>query len=84
MVTDADSVVLTVPLDESTHGLVDARILAAMKQGALLVNVARGQVVVTDDLVDAVVSGRIRAALDVVDPEPLPSSHPCGPPMAYY
>ena len=49
---------------------------AAMKQGALLVNVARGPVVVTDDLVAALAVGRVRAALDVTDPEPLPAEHP--------
>jgi phosphoglycerate dehydrogenase-like enzyme len=47
-----------------------------MKPGALLVNVARGPVVVTDALVDAVRDGHVRAALDVVDPEPLPPDHP--------
>jgi phosphoglycerate dehydrogenase-like enzyme len=47
-----------------------------MKQGALLVNVARGGVVRTDDLVDAVRRGHVRAALDVTDPEPLPADHP--------
>jgi phosphoglycerate dehydrogenase-like enzyme len=72
----ADVVVLTVPLNEATRGLVDAEFLATMKPGALLVNVARGPVVVTDDLTEAVRSGRVRAALDVTDPEPLPSDHP--------
>ena len=72
----ADVVVLVVPLTEETRGLVDADLLARMKDGALLVNVARGAVVVTDDLVAALRSGRIRAALDVTDPEPLPAGHP--------
>lgn len=72
----ADVVVLGVPLTAATDGLVDAEFLGAMKAGALLVNVARGKVVQTDALVDAVRRGAIRAALDVTDPEPLPSSHP--------
>jgi phosphoglycerate dehydrogenase-like enzyme len=72
----ADIVVLAVPLDDSTRGLVDAAFLDAMKHGALLVNVSRGPVVDTDALVRATASGRIRAALDVTDPEPLPDGHP--------
>jgi phosphoglycerate dehydrogenase-like enzyme len=72
----ADVVVLIVPLDDTTRGLADADFLGRMKQGALLVNVSRGPVVVTDDLVDALRAGRIRAALDVTDPEPLPPEHP--------
>ena len=72
----ADVVILVVPLTDATRGLVDARFLAAMKEGALLVNLARGPVVVTDDLVAALGTGRISAALDVVDPEPLPPDHP--------
>ena len=61
-----------VPLTDETRGLVDAEFLARMKDGALLVNVARGQIVVNADLVAALESGRITAAVDVVDPEPLP------------
>lgn len=72
----ADAVVLLVPLTEQTRGLVDADFLARMPDGAVLVNAARGGVVVTDDLVDALRSGRLRAALDVTDPEPLPAGHP--------
>ena len=72
----ADVVVLIVPLTGETRGLVDAAFLERMRDGALLVNVARGAVVVTDDLVAALESGRIRAALDVTDPEPLPADHP--------
>lgn len=71
----ADIVVLAVPLNEDTAGLVGREFLAAMRPGALLVNVARGRVVVTADLVDAVRAGQVRAALDVVDPEPLPPEH---------
>jgi phosphoglycerate dehydrogenase-like enzyme len=72
----ADVVVLIVPITDETRGMVDARFLRAMKDGALLVNVARGPVVVTDDLLAEVSSGRLRAALDVTDPEPLPADHP--------
>ncbi|MFT4287367.1 2-hydroxyacid dehydrogenase [Nocardioides sp.] len=72
----ADVVILIVPLTEETRGLVDEDFLAAMRQDALLVNVARGPVVVTDDLVAALRAGRIRAALDVTDPEPIPPGHP--------
>jgi phosphoglycerate dehydrogenase-like enzyme len=72
----ADVVILVVPSTAGTRGLVDARFLAAMRDGALLVNVARGSVVVTADLLDALDRGRIRAALDVTDPEPLPEDHP--------
>jgi phosphoglycerate dehydrogenase-like enzyme len=76
LLPDADVVVLTVPMTDQTRGLVDAGFLARMRDGALLVNVARGPVVRTDDLVAEVSSGRLRAALDVTDPEPLPPGHP--------
>ncbi len=72
----ADIVVLAVPLNDTTRGLVDRAFLARMRDGALLVNVARGGVVVTDALVAEVAAGRLRAALDVTDPEPLPADHP--------
>lgn len=72
----ADVVVLVVPLTDQTRGLVDADFLARMRAGALLVNVARGPVVDTDALVAALHAGRIHAALDVVEPEPLPPDHP--------
>ncbi len=72
LLPDADVVVLVVPLTDETRGLVDAGFLAAMKDGALLVNVARGAVVDTSALVEALDAGRIHAALDVTDPEPLP------------
>ncbi|MFJ4843725.1 MULTISPECIES: 2-hydroxyacid dehydrogenase [unclassified Streptomyces] len=72
----ADVVVLSTPLTEATRGLVDAAFLARMKDGALLVNVARGPVVDTGALVAELTSGRVRAALDVTDPEPLPAGHP--------
>jgi phosphoglycerate dehydrogenase-like enzyme len=69
-------VVLATPLTESTRGLVDAEFLAAMPDGALLVNVSRGPVVVTDALVAELSTGRLLAGLDVTDPEPLPPEHP--------
>jgi phosphoglycerate dehydrogenase-like enzyme len=72
----ADVVVLVTPLTDETRHLVDAGFLAAMKDGALLVNVSRGGVVDTDALVDALHEGRIHAALDVTDPEPPPPGHP--------
>ena len=72
----ADVVVIAVPLDVTTDGLVDLQFLQRMKAGALLVNVARGRVVVTDALIAQLHAGRISAALDVSDPEPLPPDHP--------
>jgi phosphoglycerate dehydrogenase-like enzyme len=72
----ADVVVLVVPLTDQTRGLVDEAFLAAMADGALLVNAARGAVVVTDALIAQLRSGRLRAALDVVAPEPPPPDHP--------
>ncbi|SSC24877.1 D-isomer specific 2-hydroxyacid dehydrogenase, NAD-binding domain, partial [Klenkia terrae] len=72
----ADVVVLIVPVTDETVGMVDADFLAAMKDGALLVNAARGVVVDTDALLAELTSGRLRAALDVTEPEPLPEGHP--------
>ena len=71
-----DCVVLLVPLTASTRNLVDGAFLAAMKDGALLVNVARGPVVNTEALCAELKSKRLFAALDVTDPEPLPKEHP--------
>ena len=71
-----DVVVLIVPLTPATERMVDADFLAAMPDGALLVNMARGKVVDTDALVTAAAGGRLRVALDVTDPEPLPVGHP--------
>lgn len=71
-----DVVVLIVPLTDQTRGLVDARFLAAMPDGALLVNGARGPVVDTGALVAELATGRIAAAADVTEPEPLPAGHP--------
>lgn len=76
LLPDADVVVLTVPLTKETTGLVDAEFLSRMADGALLINVARGKVVDTDALLAELTSERLRAGLDVVDPEPLPEGHP--------
>ncbi|MEU4543839.1 2-hydroxyacid dehydrogenase [Nonomuraea dietziae] len=76
LLPEADVVVLLVPATSETTGMVDAAFLARMKDGALLVNAARGAVVATDALVAELESGRLRAALDVSDPEPLPEGHP--------
>ncbi|MFF1378042.1 2-hydroxyacid dehydrogenase [Streptomyces sp. NPDC058308] len=75
LLPEADVVILSTPLTETTRGLVGADFLARMKDGALLVNVARGPVVDTEALVVELESGRITAALDVTDPEPLPAGH---------
>jgi phosphoglycerate dehydrogenase-like enzyme len=72
----ADVVILAVPLTDDTRGMVGTEFLAHMADGALLVNVSRGSVVDTEALTEQVASGRIRAALDVTEPEPLPPGHP--------
>ena len=72
----ADVVILIVPVTPETTGMVDAGFLAAMPDGALLVNAARGVIVDTDALLAELSRGRLRAALDVTDPEPLPPGHP--------
>jgi len=72
----ADIVIITAPLTSETRGLFSASRIASMKHGALLVNAGRGAIVDTDALVRALNDGRIRAALDVTDPEPLPPDHP--------
>ncbi len=76
LLPDHDVTVLVLPLTDDTRGLADARFLAAMPDGAVLVNAARGPVVDTDALVAELQAGRLRAALDVTDPEPLPAEHP--------
>jgi phosphoglycerate dehydrogenase-like enzyme len=75
LLPEADVVILLVPVTGETVGMVDAAFLARMKDGALLVNAARGVLVVTDDLVAEVAAGRLPVALDVTDPEPLPPGH---------
>ncbi|MFB9930951.1 NAD(P)-dependent oxidoreductase [Amycolatopsis halotolerans] len=69
-------VVITAPLNDGTLNLVDKGFLAAMDSGALLINAGRGKIVDTDALVAEVQAGRLRAALDVTEPEPLPADHP--------
>ena len=71
-----DFLFLIVPLNDESNNLINARRLALMKDGAILINVARGKVVDTDALVAELNTGRISAALDVTDPEPLPPGHP--------
>jgi phosphoglycerate dehydrogenase-like enzyme len=72
----AQVVILILPSTAESHHLIGARQMELMQQGALLVNAARGPIVDTDALVAALNSGRIRAAVDVTDPEPLPDGHP--------
>jgi len=72
----ADVVVVLLPLTPATSGLLDADLLACLRPGALLVNAARGPILDTDALLALLQAGRIRAALDVTDPEPLPGDHP--------
>jgi phosphoglycerate dehydrogenase-like enzyme len=76
LLPDADVVVILVPVTEETRQLVNAEFLKTMKDGALLVNAARGVIVDTDALLAELASGRLHAALDVTDPEPLPDGHP--------
>lgn len=76
LLPEADVVILSTPLTDTTRGLVNADFLARMKDGALLVNVARGGVVDTKALLTELETGRLTAALDVTDPEPLPAGHP--------
>jgi phosphoglycerate dehydrogenase-like enzyme len=71
-----DACVVIVPLTDDTRGLIDAAFLAAMPDGAVLVNAARGPVADTDALTAELTSGRLRAAVDVTEPEPLPGDHP--------
>lgn len=73
---DIEVLILIVPHNDSTHHLVDAQMLAALPNGAVIVNVARGPVVDTAALVKELASGRLRCASDVFDPEPLPADHP--------
>lgn len=70
-----DVIILIVPLTEETRNLFDKRLLSKMKSGSLLVNVSRGAVVDTSALIAELESGRIKAAIDVTDPMPLPSTH---------
>jgi len=76
LLPQAEVVVLILPSTAETKGLMGRRQLSLMRQGTLLVNSARGPIVDTDALVEALEQGRIRAAIDVTDPEPLPAGHP--------
>ena len=76
LLPSADVVILLAPVTPETIGMVDASFLACMKEGALLVNAARGSLVVMDALTEELRHGRLRAAVDVTDPEPLPPGHP--------
>jgi phosphoglycerate dehydrogenase-like enzyme len=76
LLPDAEIVIVVVPLTPSTTHLVDDAFLSHMADGSLLVNVARGKVADTEALVKHARSGRLRLALDVADPEPLPDEHP--------
>jgi phosphoglycerate dehydrogenase-like enzyme len=72
----ADILVICIALHPGTRGLIDRQVLAALPDGALVVNIARGPVVDADALAGELSSGRLRAALDVTDPEPLPADRP--------
>jgi phosphoglycerate dehydrogenase-like enzyme len=72
----ADIVVLTLPGGDATRHIIDDAALSALPDGALVVNVGRGSLIDTEALVSHVERGRIRAGLDVTDPEPLSSDHP--------
>jgi phosphoglycerate dehydrogenase-like enzyme len=76
LVEQADAVVVLAPLTPETTRLIDAALLARMRDGAVLLNAGRGGVVDTGALLAELESGRLRAVLDVVDPEPLPDDHP--------
>jgi phosphoglycerate dehydrogenase-like enzyme len=73
---DAEIVIASLPGGEATTHLIDDAALCALPDGALIVNVGRGPLIDTEALVDHVRRGRIRVALDVTDPEPLPENHP--------
>jgi glyoxylate reductase len=77
LLSNSDIVTLHAPLNQYTHGLINEHTLALMKPNSILINAARGPLVDTDSLVNALESHKINAAaLDVTDPEPLPPSHP--------
>lgn len=76
LLPEAEIVIVGVPLSDTTEGLVDAAFLAALPDGALVVNIARGKVADTEAILAEARSGRLRFALDVTDPEPLPDGHP--------
>ena len=76
LLATTDVLFIITPLTEQTRGLIDAAALAAMPDGAMVVNAGRGPIVDTDALIAECGSGRVQAALDVIDPEPVPADHP--------
>ena len=76
MLGETEVLILALPASERTRGIIGDAELSALPDGALVVNVGRGTLIDTDALVDHVRRGRIRAGLDVTDPEPLPADHP--------
>lgn len=76
LLPDTDAVIAVMPLSDATRHVIDAPFLAALPDGAVVVNAGRGGLVDTDALVAELQAGRLRAALDVTDPEPLPADHP--------
>ena len=73
----SDFIVLSLPLVKETRGLICKQTINLMKENCIIVNVSRGEIVVTDDLYEGIISGKIYGAgLDVTDPEPLPKEHP--------
>ena len=76
LLPEVDIVILIVPASAETRNLIGRTQLERMRQGALLVNAARGSIIDTEALVEALHAGKIRAALDVTEPEPLPQGHP--------
>jgi phosphoglycerate dehydrogenase-like enzyme len=76
LLPEADVVVILVPVTDETRNMVNAEFLKRMKDGALLVNAARGAIVDTDAVLAELTAGRLKAALDVTAPEPLPDGHP--------
>lgn len=76
LLASTDVLFIITPLTEQTRGLINAEALAAMPDGAMIVNAGRGPIVDTDALVAECATGRLQAALDVIDPEPVPADHP--------
>jgi len=77
LVEKSDFIVISIPLTNQTRGMFNKMLFDKMKPTSVLVNVARGEIINTNDLVDALKNGTIFAAgLDVMDPEPLPADHP--------
>jgi phosphoglycerate dehydrogenase-like enzyme len=76
VLAETDILIASLPGGDATRHVLDAAALSALPDGALVVNVGRGPLIDTDALVEEVRSGRLRAALDVTDPEPLPAGHP--------